>query len=191
MSAVPEHEKAIPPGASEKEIAPTGTKAAPVEDDDEDEDIDALIEDLESQDGNEIGEEETVEPGGARIVPEDLLQTDTRHGLTSAEVLNRRKKYGMNQMKEEKENLILKFLGFFVGPIQFVMEVSFPLEKATRANNSGCCCPCCWSSGLGRFRCHLRLVAAQRLCRFHPGIPGWFHCRGVEEDSCSQGHRSP
>jgi hypothetical protein len=27
-------------------------------------------------------------------------------------------------MKEEKENLILKFLGFFVGPIQFVMEVS-------------------------------------------------------------------
>lgn len=28
-------------------------------------------------------------------------------------------------MKEEKENLLLKFLSFFVGPIQFVMEVSF------------------------------------------------------------------
>jgi hypothetical protein len=27
---------------------------------------------------------------------------------------------------EEKENLILKFLGFFIGPIQFVMEVSLP-----------------------------------------------------------------
>jgi hypothetical protein len=27
----------------------------------------------------------------------------------------------MNQMKEEKENLILKFFGYFVGPIQFVM----------------------------------------------------------------------
>lgn len=27
-------------------------------------------------------------------------------------------------MKEEKENLILKFFGYFVGPIQFVMEVS-------------------------------------------------------------------
>lgn len=26
-------------------------------------------------------------------------------------------------MKEEKENHFLKFLGFFVGPIQFVMEV--------------------------------------------------------------------
>ena len=34
-------------------------------------------------------------------------------------------RYGLNQMKEEKENLILKFLGYFVGPIQFVMEVSF------------------------------------------------------------------
>jgi H+-transporting ATPase len=27
-------------------------------------------------------------------------------------------------MKEEKENLILKFLGFFIGPIQFVMEAA-------------------------------------------------------------------
>lgn len=31
-------------------------------------------------------------------------------GLTEAEVLNRRRKYGLNQMKEEKENLILKFV---------------------------------------------------------------------------------
>jgi H+-transporting ATPase len=68
-------------------------------------------------------EEEEVAPGGARVVPEDMLQTDTRVGLTSEEVLQRRRKYGLNQMKEEKENLLLKFLGFFVGPIQFVMEV--------------------------------------------------------------------
>jgi len=26
-------------------------------------------------------------------------------------------------MKEEKENMILKFFSYFVGPIQFVMEV--------------------------------------------------------------------
>ena len=68
-------------------------------------------------------EEEDVAPGGARVVPEDMLQTDTRVGLTSEEVIQRRRKYGLNQMKEEKENLLLKFLGFFVGPIQFVMEV--------------------------------------------------------------------
>jgi len=29
-------------------------------------------------------------------------------------------------MKEEKENLILKFFGYFVGPVQFVMEVRSP-----------------------------------------------------------------
>ena len=95
------------------------------EDDEDDEDIDALIDDLESMDGHEEEEEEQIsQPGGARPVSEDLLQTDTRLGLTSAEVEHRRRKFGLNQMKEEKENLILKFLMYFVGPIQFVMEVS-------------------------------------------------------------------
>jgi len=83
-------------------------------DEDEDEDIDALIEE----------EEEVAQPGNARTIPEEMLQTSTRTGLTSSEVVTRRKKYGLNQMKEEKENLLLKFLGFFIGPIQFVMEVS-------------------------------------------------------------------
>lgn len=97
----------------------------PVEDEEEDEDMDALIDELESQDGHQEEEEEgeEVNAGTGRIVPEDQLQTDTRIGLTEAEVHARRKKYGMNQMKEEKENLILKFLSYFVGPIQFVMEV--------------------------------------------------------------------
>ena len=74
-------------------------------------------------------EEEGAAPGAGRVVPEDMLMTDTRVGLTSEEVLQRRKKYGLNQMKEEKENLFLKFLGFFVGPVQFVMEVSLPHAK--------------------------------------------------------------
>ncbi|KAF2710924.1 H ATPase [Pleomassaria siparia CBS 279.74] len=106
----------------------THTDRAPIkvdEDEEEDEDIDALIEDLESQDAAvDEEDEETQQPGGERVIPEELLQTDTRHGLTSAEVLNRRKKFGLNQMKEEKENLILKFLGYFIGPIQFVMEAA-------------------------------------------------------------------
>lgn len=101
-------------------------KAAPAaEDEDEDEDIDALIEDLESEDGHAGLEEEEEEgsPAHGRVVPEDMLQTDSRVGLTEAEVIQRRRKYGLNQMKEEKENLILKFFSYFVGPIQFVMEV--------------------------------------------------------------------
>ena len=93
-------------------------------DEEEDEDMDALIEDLESQDGHVDEEEEgDGSPGGGRSVPEDMLQTDSRVGLTEHEVISRRKKYGLNQMKEEKENLILKFFGYFIGPIQFVMEV--------------------------------------------------------------------
>ncbi|KAK1969602.1 plasma-membrane proton-efflux P-type ATPase [Colletotrichum sublineola] len=59
-----------------------------------------------------------------RVVPEEQLQTDTRLGLTEQEVLNRRRKWGRNEMAEQKENLILKFFMFFVGPIQFVMEAA-------------------------------------------------------------------
>ena len=109
---------------------PAPPKAKAVEEEEEDEDMDALIEDLESDDGHDIQEEEdeNQNPGGGRTVPEDMLQTDSRVGLTESEVTARRRKFGLNQMKEEKENLILKFLGFFVGPIQFVMEVSNPFD---------------------------------------------------------------
>ncbi|RYP22557.1 hypothetical protein DL765_001615 [Monosporascus sp. GIB2] len=116
-------------GFNEKEAHQTRAPATKpkVEEEEEDEDIDALIEDLESQDGHGFEEEEEGDdnPAGAgRVVPEEMLQTDTRVGLTESEVTNRRRKYGLNQMKEEKENLILKFFGFFVGPIQFVMEAA-------------------------------------------------------------------
>jgi H+-transporting ATPase len=62
--------------------------------------MDALIEELESQDAAiDYDDEEEVQAGAARVVPEELLQTDTRIGLTTAEVANRVKKYGLNQMK--------------------------------------------------------------------------------------------
>ncbi|KAL8366073.1 hypothetical protein RB595_004722 [Gaeumannomyces hyphopodioides] len=103
----------------------------PVEEE-EDEDIDALIEDLESVDGHmdEEDEEDGAAPGAGRVVPEDMLQTSTRTGLTEQEVQARRKKYGLNQMKEEKENLILKFFSYFIGPVQFVMEAAVLLAAA-------------------------------------------------------------
>lgn len=115
---------------SEKHEAPVGgappTSKKPIVEDEEDEDMDALIDELESEDGHAEEEEEEEEnsPATGRVIPEDQLQTDTRTGLTEQEVAVRRKKYGLNQMREEKENLILKFLGYFIGPIQFVMEVS-------------------------------------------------------------------
>ena len=114
---------------TEKDAKPAG---AAIDDDDDIEDIDALIDDLESQDGNlDDEEEEVTEQGGARPVSEEMLNTDTRIGLSEHEVGNRKKKYGLNQMKEEKENLVLKFLGYFVGPIQFVMEVSRPFSPSS------------------------------------------------------------
>ena len=93
-------------------------------DDDDEEDLDMLIEELESLDPDEQVEVDMETVAGQRTVPEELLQTDTRVGLVEPEVIQRRKKYGLNQMREERENLFLKFLGYFVGPIQFVMEVS-------------------------------------------------------------------
>lgn len=71
------------------------------DDEEEDEDIDALIDELESQDGDnaDYEEEEADQPGGPRVIPEDLLQTDTRLGLNSAEVMARRKKFGYNRMR--------------------------------------------------------------------------------------------
>lgn len=105
------------------------TKEKPVnnqDSDDEDEDIDQLIEDLQSHHGldDESEDDEHVAAGSARPVPEELLQTDPSYGLTSDEVTKRRKKYGLNQMSEETENLFVKFLMFFIGPIQFVMEAA-------------------------------------------------------------------
>lgn len=94
------------------------------EDDDEDEDIDQLILDLQSNNG--LDEESEDEDDGASFkqVPDELLQTDPATGLNDDEVLKRRKKYGLNQMAEEQENMVLKFIMFFVGPIQFVMEAA-------------------------------------------------------------------
>ncbi|BAE55854.1 plasma membrane H+-ATPase [Aspergillus flavus] len=96
-----------------------------VEDGEDVENIDTLIEELESLDGNldynDSGQDEKSTPC---CISEELLQTDPSTGLTEPEVLLRRKKYGLNQMKEEKENLILKFLSYFVGPVQFVMEAA-------------------------------------------------------------------
>ncbi|VEU20557.1 DEKNAAC101465 [Brettanomyces naardenensis] len=98
------------------------------EDDDDVEDIDQLVLELQSnggaEDESESDDEGAQEPGSFKPVPENMLQTDPAIGLTDEEVLHRRKKFGANQMAEEKENLFIKFCTYFVGPIQFVMEAA-------------------------------------------------------------------
>lgn len=89
-------------------------------------DIDVLIGELESHNGHMDEEQDTDDRSSScHHVPLEHLQTNTRTGLTDAEVASRRKRYGLNQMrKEETKHPIVVFLMFFVGPIQFVMEVS-------------------------------------------------------------------
>ena len=55
-------------------------------------------------------------------MPEEWLITDIKQGLTSDEVEQRRKKTGFNELTTEKENLFIKFLGYFQGPILYGMS---------------------------------------------------------------------
>jgi H+-transporting ATPase len=108
---------------------PDETKPIPTdEDDDEDaeeENMDALIDDLQTVDGDvDMDDDIAIDTGViTRRVSDEMLQTDPEKGLSEIEAQHRRRKYGPNRMKDEKENLLLKFLSFFVGPVQFVMEV--------------------------------------------------------------------
>lgn len=75
--------------------------------------------------------------------------------IRTAEVTNRRRKYGLNQMKEEKENLILKFfvcltppsLSTYAGTSNKFLTGFLCWSHSIR--HGGCCCPCRWSGRLG------------------------------------------
>ncbi|KAJ3038183.1 plasma membrane H+-ATPase [Rhizophlyctis rosea] len=91
-----------------------------------DEDIETLLRELEEEagiqnHGVEAEDEDDAGPHHTIKIPDELLQTDPRMGLTSKEIDKRRSKYGLNQLAEHKENMVLKFLLFFCGPIQYVM----------------------------------------------------------------------
>ncbi|KAK9739245.1 plasma membrane H+-ATPase [Basidiobolus ranarum] len=92
----------------------------------------SIMSDYGWSDEGGAAEEEGEEEGGMSnaAVPEELLQTDPRQGLTSSEVETRRKKYGLNQLSMESESKILKFFLFFCGPIQYVMWVAVCLAGA-------------------------------------------------------------
>lgn len=53
--------------------------------------------------------------------PDEWLTTDMRQGLRSSDVETRRKKTGWNELTTEKENMFLKFLSYFQGPILYGM----------------------------------------------------------------------
>jgi len=69
---------------------------------------------------------------GTFDTPEEWLQTDWKKGLATTEVEARRKKTGYNELTTEKENLFIKFLTYFTGPILYVMEIAVLLAAGLR-----------------------------------------------------------
>ena len=77
---------------------------------------------------NKNGEEETV----AQKVPQAWLETDVFQGVSESEVPKRRAMFGYNELESPHENLVLKFIGFFRGPILYVMELAVGLAGGLR-----------------------------------------------------------
>ncbi|CZT11164.1 hypothetical protein WAI453_010898 [Rhynchosporium graminicola] len=82
----------------------------------------------------QFGKKSKVTPGsdGSFEAPPEWLETDWKRGLTTDEVEKRRRKTGWNELTTEKENLFYKFLGFFTGPILYVMEIAVLLAAGLR-----------------------------------------------------------
>lgn len=78
--------------------------------------------------------------GGA--VPEEWLDVDIKQGISNSQVEERRKRFGWNEITTEKENLFIKFLMFFTGPILYG-ESTRPVERTETpsklcARNASC-----------------------------------------------------
>ena len=52
-------------------------------------------------------------------VPDEWLDADIKQGISNSDVESRRKRFGWNEISTEKENLFLKFLSYFTGPILY------------------------------------------------------------------------
>ncbi|BGP14084.1 hypothetical protein JCM10213_002379 [Rhodosporidiobolus nylandii] len=68
----------------------------------------------------------------ATKVPRDWLQTDHTQGLDESAIGERRSKFGYNELTSAKENQLVKFIGFFRGPILYVMEIAVILAAGLR-----------------------------------------------------------
>lgn len=75
----------------------------------------------------------------AGVVPEEWLDADIKQGISNHDVESRRKRFGWNEISSEKENLFIKFLSFFTGPILYSKSIYIPFPshgKAEAATNN-------------------------------------------------------
>ena len=95
-------------------------KVSAVEVDDDDEEYDEMKRPWYAFWRKEAG------PQGAINIPAEWLETDISRGLSSDEVEKRRRKAGFNELADIKENLFLKFVGFFRGPVLYGKHTFIP-----------------------------------------------------------------
>lgn len=65
------------------------------------------------------GNSKNALPGDEGTVPPNWLDTDMNRGISESEVETRRTTIGFNELTTEKENMFIKFLTFFTGPILY------------------------------------------------------------------------
>ncbi|KAB8077597.1 plasma-membrane proton-e [Aspergillus leporis] len=66
------------------------------------------------------------------VTPDEWADTDMRSGLRSTDVEARRKRIGWNELTTEKTNFFVQFIGYFRGPILYVMELAVLLAAGLR-----------------------------------------------------------
>ncbi|KAA8645864.1 hypothetical protein EYZ11_002055 [Aspergillus tanneri] len=66
------------------------------------------------------------------VCPDEWLETDLRSGLRSSDIEPRRKRTGWNELTTEKTNFFVQFIGYFRGPILYVMELAVLLAAGLR-----------------------------------------------------------
>lgn len=75
--------------------------------------------------------EESSNEENSFSIPDKWLDTDMHSGLSENDIESRRKKIGWNELTAEKENLFLKFLSYFQGPILYGMIEQIDMEHSS------------------------------------------------------------
>lgn len=91
-----------------------------------------MVEDDVKQPWYKFGSKKKAAGADPGAVPDEMLEADIKQGISSAEVEQRRKRYGWNEITTEKENLFIKFLGFFTGPVLYG-KLNLPLSGSRQA----------------------------------------------------------
>ncbi|CAG8102616.1 unnamed protein product [Penicillium salamii] len=108
---------------SEKTLLPVSSQ------EETEESLRSLVEELVAEEGAEyVVPDLACHFDAGKKYPPSMIETDFRKGLTDEEVIERRKNHGRNVMTRDEVNHWIQFLMFFVGPIQFVMEVRRSLK---------------------------------------------------------------